>query len=186
MSLAQAAAAAAPPAAPGVGACPPLEMVLAATAALYNNPDPAQKENASKWLLTLQNSVHAWTVRKQELFRSVRSISYEMSKRSSCQMSKRYLCCFQVSDSLLHRKDNLEACYFAAQTLRTKIQACHQSLKQIQAKKAKFSIPFPPDFILRAPVRGPRLPPRLHPRARPRHQRGHQQHHRHAAQPGAG
>jgi hypothetical protein len=44
---------------------------------------------------------------------------------------------FQVSDELLHRKLNVESCYIAAQTMRTKIQTsfyelpahAHNSLK---------------------------------------------------------
>ncbi|XP_069128619.1 transportin-3-like [Argopecten irradians] len=67
---------------------PPIETVLQALQALYNNPDKAGKEQASVWLGELQRSVCAW----------------------------------QISDQLLRQQHTLESCYFAAQTMRTKIQ----------------------------------------------------------------
>uniref|UniRef100_A0A6P7FJC4 Transportin-3 isoform X1 n=1 Tax=Diabrotica virgifera virgifera TaxID=50390 RepID=A0A6P7FJC4_DIAVI len=73
---------------------PDLDLVISAVSALYNNPNSSEKERASKWLLELQKSVHAWT----------------------------------VADELLHLKRDLESCYFAAQTMRTKI---HQSFHEL-------------------------------------------------------
>ena len=46
-------------------------------------------------------------------------------ERTRFKRDKRFnrdFCFLQISDSLLHQKANLESCYFAAQTLRTKIQ----------------------------------------------------------------
>jgi len=67
---------------------PNLELVVQAITSLYHNPDTKQKEEASKWLQSLQKSVYAW----------------------------------KISDELLHRKLDVESCYFAAQTMRSKIQ----------------------------------------------------------------
>lgn len=36
---------------------PAIDLVLSAVSALYNNPDKAEKERASEWLLQLQKSV---------------------------------------------------------------------------------------------------------------------------------
>lgn len=73
---------------------PNLDVVVLAVTTLYQNPDRKEKERASKWLLELQGSVHAWT----------------------------------VADELLHQKRDLESCYFAAQTMRSKI---HQSFHEL-------------------------------------------------------
>ena len=65
-----------------------MEAVAEAVSSLYTNPDPDVKQGASRWLTSLQQSVHAWT----------------------------------ISDQLLQRNGDVETCYFAAQTMRTKIQ----------------------------------------------------------------
>ncbi|XP_060531068.1 transportin-3 [Cylas formicarius] len=76
---------------------PNLDIVVLAVSTLYKNPDRKEKEKASKWLLDLQKSVHAWT----------------------------------IADELLHQKRDLESCYFAAQTMRTKM---HQSFYELPAE----------------------------------------------------
>ncbi|CAG9853754.1 unnamed protein product [Phyllotreta striolata] len=48
---------------------PDLEVVKSAVSTLYNNPDGGEKERASRWLLELQKSVHAWTVADELLRR---------------------------------------------------------------------------------------------------------------------
>ncbi|XP_043242941.1 transportin-3-like isoform X1 [Amphibalanus amphitrite] len=67
---------------------PTTELVVQAIQTLYHDPNPTSKEQASKWLQELQQSIVAW----------------------------------KVADQLLHDKRDLESCYFAAQTMRTKIQ----------------------------------------------------------------
>lgn len=73
---------------------PSLETVYQAVYTLYHNPDPQEKENASKWLGELQKSVSAW----------------------------------KISNELLQQQHDLESCYFAAQTMRTKIQLSFHEL----------------------------------------------------------
>ncbi|KAG1670798.1 Transportin-3 [Nymphon striatum] len=67
---------------------PDTEVVIQAINSLYHNPEITNKEKASKWLGSLQESVFAW----------------------------------KISDDLLLKKHDMESLYFAAQTMRTKIQ----------------------------------------------------------------
>jgi hypothetical protein len=45
---------------------PSVDTVCAAIATLYHNPDRTEKDKASVWLQTLQKSVYAWKVTKEE------------------------------------------------------------------------------------------------------------------------
>ncbi|KAK7492007.1 hypothetical protein BaRGS_00016671 [Batillaria attramentaria] len=101
---------------------PPVDTVLQAVQALYNNPDVMGKEKASVWLGELQKSVYAW----------------------------------QLADQLLRMNQSLESCYFAAQTMRTKIQYAfhelpqnsHQSLRDsLLDHAAKISADTPPVIV---------------------------------------
>lgn len=91
---------------------PTLDMVHLAVSTLHNNPDTAEKEKASQWLEDLQKSVSF------AAHLLVRWVSFD---------------CFQVyswsiSDQMLREKRNLESCYFAAQTMRSKIQKSFHEL----------------------------------------------------------
>lgn len=85
---------------------PPVETVLQAVQALYNNPDVMGKEKASVWLGELQKSVYAW----------------------------------QIADQLLRMNHSLESCYFAAQTMRTKIQYAFHELPQTSHQSLRDSL----------------------------------------------
>lgn len=75
---------------------PTCEAVYQGVYALYNNPDNAEKEKASKWLDLLQKSVYSWS----------------------------------IADELLSQKRDLHSCYFAAQTMRNKIQNSFHELPE--------------------------------------------------------
>lgn len=73
---------------------PDMETVYAALDALYGYSNSTSKEEASKWLTELQESVHGW----------------------------------QIASTLLQEKKNIESCFFAAQTLKTKTENAFHEL----------------------------------------------------------
>ncbi|XP_023652672.1 transportin-3-like [Paramormyrops kingsleyae] len=73
---------------------PSLALVYRAVQALYHDPDPAGKEQASVWLGELQRSMYAW----------------------------------EIADQLLQLQQDVESCYFAAQTMKMKIQTSFYEL----------------------------------------------------------
>ncbi|XP_050347277.1 transportin-3 [Nymphalis io] len=67
---------------------PSMDTIYQAINALYDNPNPNEKEKASRWLGEVQKSIHSW----------------------------------KVADQLLQQKKDVHSCYFAAQTMRSKVQ----------------------------------------------------------------
>lgn len=92
---------------------PSLDMVYLAVSALYNNPNTSEKERASQWLGELQKCVN----------KPNKSISSRPKPLILFQVHA-----WTIADELLHHKRDLESCYFAAQTMRTKI---HQSFHEL-------------------------------------------------------
>lgn len=90
---------------------PDLDLVYMAIQALYNNNN---KERASQWLEELQKSVRK-THQNKFIMLLLASTIFQVHA-------------WTVADELLHHKRDLESCYFAAQTMRTKI---HQSFHEL-------------------------------------------------------
>lgn len=94
-----------------------VQTTMVAIRTLYHSQEPTAKAQANATLQALQNSVHAWKVSGK------RSSGYFLGFTTDFFSSK-------MSDQLLHNKADVESCYFAAQTLRTKIQTSFSELPE--------------------------------------------------------
>lgn len=110
---------------------PTTEAVYQGVYTLYNNENAAEKEKASKWLEQLQNSVSAPPIESSTYFVINITTHYVGTKKnyslthsptiSKCKLFSQVFS-WSIADELLQQKRDLQSCYFAAQTMRNKIQ----------------------------------------------------------------
>lgn len=101
---------------------PSLETVYQAIYTLYNNPQTVEKEKASQWLEQLQKSVCVF-LEFMNIKRILIHILYTVYLFKKMQVYS-----WKVADEILQEKRNLESCYFAAQTMRSKVQQSFHEL----------------------------------------------------------
>lgn len=88
---------------------PSIDAVYQGIHTLYNDPVPASKEEAGKWLEKLQKSVN-----------KMNSLTSKWGRNNLVLLLQVYS--WKIADELLQQKRDLHACYFAALTMRNKIQ----------------------------------------------------------------
>lgn len=100
---------------------PKAEIVLKYIFDLYDNPDVLAKEQASEWLNNFQKSVN-------NLFTFLFYLFLLILKRTIMFLQ---IYSWKISDQLLQQKNDLNSCYFAAQTMRSKIQHSFHELPEV-------------------------------------------------------
>jgi len=103
---------------------PSIETVYEAIYALYNqNTNPAEKQRASNWLNEMQKSVSDPLT---EHYNKTKNQNYYLSYL--VHFTQVYA--WKIADELLARKVDLNSCYLAAQTMRSKLQNSFHELPQ--------------------------------------------------------
>lgn len=102
---------------------PTVDQVLKSIYDLYENPDLSAKEQASGWLNEFQKSVS---------FQLFFSLSLNVIKVDTNIVLLFQIYAWETSDKLLLQKSDLNSCYFAAQTMRSKIQNSFHELPEVR------------------------------------------------------
>eukprot|EP00069_Balaena_mysticetus_P013106 bmy_08081T0 len=124
------------------GAKPTLQLVYQAVQALYHDPDPSGKERASFWLGELQRSenIELLLIAKAKyIFKTKQNQGSNWVVWHKRCLEKQFLRLFfcliyfqvhawEISDQLLQIRQDVESCYFAAQTMKMKIQTSFYEL----------------------------------------------------------
>lgn len=105
------------------GGPPTTEQILRGVNALYNSPDLQEKDKASLWLTDFQKSVSIcvhFMLKREE--KKVEVGDIHTQRKYKCVFFFLQIHSWQIADQLLREKHDVHSCYFAAQTMRNKIQ----------------------------------------------------------------